>query len=69
MAVDLSIVVVHWNVPDLLRACLASICAETESEFAVTIQRVNGLTPGQKLEMTQKKLDEALALLNERGIE
>lgn len=40
MTPDLSIVVVHWNVPDLLDACLHSISAETARDATLTCETI-----------------------------
>lgn len=48
MATDLSIIIVHWNVPTLLSACLASIAAERErTDLAIETVVVDNASPSK----------------------
>lgn len=49
MVVDVSIIVVHWNVPELLDACLASIAAEIErTDLSVETIVIDNASPGER---------------------
>jgi len=49
MPVDISVVVVHWNVPDLLARCLKSIVAEVKrSELTANVIVVDSASPDRR---------------------
>lgn len=70
MAADLSIVVVHWNVPELLRACLESILAESRgSDLRIETIVVDCASPDDGYREVLERFSDArlIELLENRG--
>jgi N-acetylglucosaminyl-diphospho-decaprenol L-rhamnosyltransferase len=66
-AVDLSVVIVNWNVRDLLRTCLRSVLAEARPDFTVEAIVVDNGSHDGSVEMLREEFPTVVLIANTRN--
>src|SRR5215813_8471642 len=67
MTLDLSVVIVNWNVRDLLRQCLRSILEETRRDRGYEVIVIDNASCDGSMEMVREEFPWARLVLNQNN--